>query len=191
MTRTTPRRLVAAIAVPLILTGPVVSAGAKDPLLYVSNEIPNTISVVSLRTNGVIATIPVGKRPRGMALSPDRRTVYVALGQDDALGVVDVATAKMTETIPANRAPELGVLRPVAFSPAGARAWVSAEAGGNVTIIDVATDSVLGQFPIRDGKTKPVRIAFSPDGRLAYITEGAAGSVSVVDVARQAVIDSI
>jgi len=50
---------------------------------------------------------------------------------------------------------------------------------------------VLGQFPIGDGKTKPVRIAFSPDGRLAYLTEGAAASVSVVDVARQAVIDSI
>jgi len=29
---------------------------------------------------------------------------------------------------------------------------------------DVATDSVVAQFPIRDGKTKPVRIAFSPDG---------------------------
>ena len=75
--------------------------------------------------------------------------------------------------------------------PDGARAWVSAEAGGNVTVIDVATDSVLAQFPIRDGKTKPVRIAFSPDGRLAYITEGAGASVSIVDVARQTVIDSI
>jgi YVTN family beta-propeller protein len=50
---------------------------------------------------------------------------------------------------------------------------------------------VLGQFPIRDGKTKPVRIAFSPDGRLAYVTEGAGASVSIVDVATQVVIDSI
>jgi len=50
---------------------------------------------------------------------------------------------------------------------------------------------VLGQFPIRDQKTKPVRVAFSPDGRLAYVTEGAAGSVSVVDVAARRVIDTI
>jgi len=49
---------------------------------------------------------------------------------------------------------------------------VSAEAGGNVSVIDVATDSVVAQFAIRDGKTKPVRMAFSPDGRLAYLTEG-------------------
>src|SRR2546422_4649285 len=46
----------------------------------------NTITVISPRTNAVRATIPVGKRPRGMALSPDKRTVYVALGQDDAVG---------------------------------------------------------------------------------------------------------
>src|SRR5439155_591275 len=75
--------------------------------------------------------------------------------------------------------------RTVALTPDGTRAWVSAEAGGNVTVIDVATDSVVAQFPIRDGKTKPVRIAFSPDGRLAYLTEGAAASVSVADPARR------
>jgi len=50
---------------------------------------------------------------------------------------------------------------------------------------------VLGQFPIRDGKTKPVRIAFAPDGRRAYLTEGAAGTVSVVDLAARQVIDTI
>ena len=52
-------------------------------------------------------------------------------------------------------------------------------------------DSVLRQFPIRDGKTKPVRIAFSPDARLAYLTEGAAATVSVVDVAASRVVDTI
>src|SRR5207249_9887247 len=81
--------------------------------------------------------------------------------------------------------------RAVAFSPDGRQAYVTAEAAGNVTILDVATDSVLGQFPIRDGKTKPVRIAFTPDGRLAYVTEGAAGSVSVVDLTARKVIDTI
>ena len=68
---------------------------------------------------------------------------------------------------------------------------MSAEAGGNVTIIDVASDSVLEQFPIRDGKTKPVRIAFTADERWAYLTEGAAGTVSVVDMATHRVVDSI
>src|SRR5207247_3494812 len=100
--------------------------------------------------------------------------------------VLDAQTGRLLRTLHVGDNP-----RTVALTPDGARAWVSAEAGGNVTIIDVATDSVIAQFPIRDGKTKPVRIAFSPDGRLAYLTEGAAASVSVVDVARRTVIDSI
>src|SRR5439155_19458052 len=90
----------------------VFGAGSREPQLYVSNEIPNPIAVVSARTNAVVATIPVGQRPRGMALRPDKRTVYVALGQDDALGVVDVASGRMTRTIPANRDAEPAVLTP-------------------------------------------------------------------------------
>ena len=65
----------AALAAPLILAH--AAAASREPLLYVSNELPNTISVISPRTNAVVATVAVGKRPRGMALSPDRRTVYV------------------------------------------------------------------------------------------------------------------
>src|SRR5437762_2664499 len=103
---TTRRRRAAVWAASLGLMS-ALGASSREPLLYVSNEIPNTISVVSPRTNAVLATVPVGKRPRGMALSPDRRTVYVALGQDDAVGVVDVASGQMTRTIPANRDPEL------------------------------------------------------------------------------------
>src|SRR5439155_22170107 len=79
---TTRRRRAAAWAASLGLMS-ALGASSREPLLYVTNEIPNTISVVSPRTNAVVATIPVGKRPRGMALSPDKRTVYVALGQDD------------------------------------------------------------------------------------------------------------
>src|SRR5204862_6772937 len=102
----TRRRRAAVWAVTLALMS-ALGASSREPLLYVTNEIPNTISVVSPRTNAVVATIPVGKRPRGMVLSPDKRTVYVALGQDDALGVAAVARGTLPRTIPANRDPEL------------------------------------------------------------------------------------
>src|SRR6266516_1117712 len=121
----TPRRHAAAFAAPLLLLS-VFGAGSREPQLYVSNEIPNTIAVVSARTNAVVATIPVGQRPRGMALSPDKRTVYVALGQDDALGVVDVASGRMTRTIPANRDPALVVRWPQSKRASGSNEGVAA-----------------------------------------------------------------
>src|SRR5256885_17219837 len=97
-----------ALALPLLLaTALPLPTRSGGPSLYVSIEIDNSVAVISPRTNTVVATIAVGKRPRGMAARPDRRTVYVALGQDDALGGIDVASGKLTRTIPAGREPQL------------------------------------------------------------------------------------
>src|SRR2546426_204568 len=110
----------------LLLVAPLVGAAlvapTRESVLYVSNEVSNSITAISPRSVGAIATIAVGRRPRGMALSPDHRTAYVALGEDNALGVIDVAAAKMTGTLPAGRDPELVVL-----SPDGKTAYVSNE----------------------------------------------------------------
>src|SRR5580704_4348919 len=81
--------------------------------LYVSSEESGTVSVIDLGTQQVVATIQAGKRPRGVQVSPDGKTVYVALsgspnmgpglGQHegaaddksaDGIGVIDVAENK-------------------------------------------------------------------------------------------------
>src|SRR5205814_8391373 len=132
----------AALLAPLCLAS-ASPAPARDPQLWVSNEVSNTISVIAPRTNAVTATITVGKRPCGLALSPDRRTVYVALGQDDAVGVIDVAQAKLTRTIPAGRDPEL-----VVVSPDGKTLYVSNEEIAHVSAIDVATGQLKFSTPV-------------------------------------------
>src|SRR5438128_5470459 len=50
--------------------------------LFVSNEKSNDVSVIdvsSAEQPRAMATIPVGKRPRGIQISPDGQRVYVAL----------------------------------------------------------------------------------------------------------------
>src|SRR5688572_10794128 len=47
--------------------------------VYVSNERSNDISVIDHAKREVVTTIPVGKRPRGILVSRDKQTVYVAL----------------------------------------------------------------------------------------------------------------
>ena len=47
--------------------------------IYVTNEVSGDLSVIDSSTNSVIATVPLGKRPRGIHASPDRKTIYVAL----------------------------------------------------------------------------------------------------------------
>ena len=50
--------------------------------IFVTNEQSDTVSVIDGDTNQVEATIEVGKRPRGIGLSPDKSELYVALGAD-------------------------------------------------------------------------------------------------------------
>ncbi len=47
--------------------------------IFVSNENAGTLTVINGADFKVEATIPVGKRPRGIHASPDGKTVYVAL----------------------------------------------------------------------------------------------------------------
>src|SRR3989475_56240 len=171
MTVSIRRLCAAAFAAPLLLTG--ARSASPEQLLYVSNELPNTISAIAPHTNTVVATIAVGKRPRGMALSPDRRTVYVALGEDDALGVVDVASAKQTQTIPAGRDPELVVL-----SPDGKIAYVSNEEIAHASAIDIASGKTLFSTPVG---VEPEGVGITRDGTKLYVTAETNSTVSVLD----------
>ena len=63
----------------LIVVGEVSAQTGGDYQIYVSNERGGTLTVIDGATLNVQATIPVGKRPRGIHASPDGKTIYVAL----------------------------------------------------------------------------------------------------------------
>ena len=46
--------------------------------VYVAGFNSNTVSVIDTATNTVTATVPVGGRPSGVAVTPDGAFVYVA-----------------------------------------------------------------------------------------------------------------
>src|SRR3984957_5232274 len=88
------------------------------PRIYVTNEVSGNMSVIDSGTSKVLATIPLGKRPRGIHASPDQKTLYIALsgtpiaGPDvdestlpppdktaDGIGVFDVQQNKVVRTI--------------------------------------------------------------------------------------------
>jgi len=52
---------------------------AANYQVYVTNERSGDVTVINGGDFSVAATIPVGKRPRGIHVSPDGKTVYVAL----------------------------------------------------------------------------------------------------------------
>ncbi|MBI3303316.1 MAG: hypothetical protein HYZ72_14730, partial [Deltaproteobacteria bacterium] len=57
------------------------------PRLYVTNIHGNSVSVVNTATNLVTTTIPAGKEPRGVAVSPTTPSAYVTNFKDDTVSV--------------------------------------------------------------------------------------------------------
>ncbi len=61
---------------------------------YVSNEKSNTVSVIDTEQLDVTKTIKVGQRPRGIEITRDGKFVFVAVGDDDSIQIIDVANAR-------------------------------------------------------------------------------------------------
>jgi len=54
---------------------------------------------LSASANYVAARIPVGRAPKGIALSPDGKRLYVANRNDDSISVIDTAERRVSSTI--------------------------------------------------------------------------------------------
>src|SRR5690242_887631 len=123
---------------------------------YVTNESSGDLTVIDAEKRTVIATAPLGKRPRGIVVAPDGRSLYVALsgspnagpGVDpktlpppdrnaDGIGEVDADSYKVKRVIRAGNDPEQ-----LAISADGARLYVANEDAAQVSIVDVASGSV-------------------------------------------------
>ncbi len=68
------------------------SSMAAANTAFVSNEKDNTITVLDLTSWQDLKTVPVGRRPRGMVLSPDMKSCSFGAGDDNRVDVMDTAT---------------------------------------------------------------------------------------------------
>ncbi|MFD5428912.1 YncE family protein, partial [Streptomyces sp. NPDC127084] len=125
--------LVAGLALPVVASQP---AHAVPPgtYAYVANQDDDTLSVIDTATQTVVATIPAGDGPRGVAVSPDGTRLYVANFFDDSVSVLDTATDTIVATVPVGDDP-FGV----AVSPDGTRVYLSSAADA-VSVVDTATN---------------------------------------------------
>lgn len=162
--------------------------------VYVTNESTGDLSVIDGATLEVIATVPLGKRPRGIHASPDRKTLYVALsgsppappGVDestlpppdksaDGIGVFDVETNRLVRVLPGGSDPEN-----FDITSDGRTILVSNEDAMGLSYVDIATGQ-LGETVGVGGEPEGVTLA--PNGRLVYVTDEADSAISVIDVA--------
>jgi YVTN family beta-propeller protein len=189
------------------------TAGSYE--IYVSNEKSGDVTVIHAGTmdaNGmfdVVATIPVGKRPRGIHASPDGKTVYVALsgtpieappkldangnpifqkGHDDD-DDDNVKSDKTADGIGVLDVASRKLLRKVpagsdpeqfCVSADGKRLFISNEDTGTATTLDTTTDKIVHFTQV--GR-EPEGAGVAPDGKTFYITCETAGDIFAIDAA--------
>lgn len=81
------------------------SMALAAPLAYITNQLSNDVSVLDTATNTVVATIPVGSAPRGVAVHPAGTFVYVANNGSGTVSVLDTATNTVIATVTVGDAP--------------------------------------------------------------------------------------
>jgi YVTN family beta-propeller protein len=182
-------------------------------LAYVTNGADNTVSVIDTAANTVVATVPVGHNPEGVAITSDGVHAYVTNQLDDSVSVIDTVNNTVVATVS-------GFVLPsgVAVTPNRAAPNQQAERGHQslayvtnyvpivdrsnfpasaVSAIDTATNTVVATIPVGQ---YPNGVAITPDGTRAYVANNAlptdgsitsAGVVSVIDTTRNKVMATI
>ena len=152
---------------------------------YVTNGSNNTVSVVDTATNGVVATVPVGSEPRGVAVHPGAARVYVAneLGSNsDTVSVIDTASNTVVATIPVTKPFAL------ALNAAGTRLYTANTAQNSASVIDTGTDAVLATIAVG---TYPRGVAVHPNDAQVYVPNEFSDNVSVIATASNTVVGTI
>ena len=120
--------------------------------------------------------------PAGLALSTDGRRLYVAENMADSLAVVDVATGRVTQRLPAGHYPYA-----VTASSAG-YVYVSAWGAGTVAAFRPRPDGRLeGAGTIEVGR-HPSALLLSADGARLFVASASTDRVAVVDTRSRALV---
>jgi len=170
--------------------------------VYVTNEVGGDLSVIDAATTAVVATISLGKRPRGLVVSPDQTLLYVALSgsaiggptvdesklpppdrKADGIGVVNLRQQKLVRMLPAGPDPEQ-----LDISADGHRLFVANEDAGQLTIVDTSAGRIVGSIKVGG---EPEGVTVQPGGAHVWVTSEQDGAVYVTDVPAQKVLKAI
>jgi YVTN family beta-propeller protein len=157
----------------------------KSTTLYVSLQDSDELLAIDLATQAVKWKTPVGKMPADIYLTPDDKFVLVGLTGDKFVEVWDVSGPN----------PKLARRIQTGAGAHSFRAWgdkrhvlVSNRAGNTISKIDLASMTVVDQYPAPAG---PDDMELLTDGRTLLVTSRWAGKLTQIDTATRKVVRQV
>jgi len=148
----------------------------------VTNWCSYDLSIVDVATGTEVERLDLGRYPRGIAITPDSATAYIALmGAFDVL-VLDLEDLSLDRVADIGRSP-----RHLVLSPDGDTLYATLNGEGVVARIDLATEEVT---KITTGEA-PRSMDIAADGRSLYVVNYFSDTVSKVRTSDMTVLQTI
>ena len=120
-------------------------------------------ATVIWQRNTVVATVPVGNRPIGVAFTPGGAFAYVTNFSSNNVSVISTATNTVVATVAVGAGAE-----GVAITPDGSSVYVVNTNGNSVSVIDTATNTVIATTSVGN---LPILVAITPDRFASLIAQ--------------------
>ncbi|MFX4286484.1 beta-propeller fold lactonase family protein [Janibacter sp. G349] len=150
-----------------------VAATHDGKKVLVTNWCSMDLDVVDTAKGKVVTTIPIdGKHPRGIAITPDDKTAFVAVMGSDKTVKVDLESGEVSDFAATGDGP-----RHLLVSPDGSKLYVSNNGAGTVSEVDATTGKTLREVQVGN---QPRSMTMSPDGGAIYVGNYGSSTVSKI-----------
>jgi YVTN family beta-propeller protein len=132
--------------------------------IYISDEAAKTLDVVDAKTLEVTTRIPLSGHPNNISVTPNGRSVYVAIAQaPGGLDVIDTASLTNVKTIRTK-----GTIHNPYVTPDGKYVVAGSIPAKAVNVVDTATNEVAWVIQMDRG-VRPMTMSTNPDGSTKYL----------------------
>ncbi|MDR2641902.1 MAG: c-type cytochrome [Planctomycetaceae bacterium] len=154
--------------------GPLVMVKSKDATkIYIANHDGKEISILDVNTDKVVGTIPLGKKPNGIILSADGKTLYVTSGgYGGVVQAIDLSSGKKIAEVETGHTPTDGVV-----TPDGKKLYVCNRFNADVSEFDLPELKLVRKIK---AVREPRGAVVTPDGKKVYVINGTPNDVNNV-----------
>lgn len=160
--------------------------------VFVSSMGSHEVNIIDLEKMDYSAVIPVSGRPRPYVVSPDGKTMFVAIADLHGFVVVNIPEKTVAQRVempaqhptphPLKYETVDTLTHGLALTPDGKELWVTSLLDDCVYIYDVEAKKFVGKVATGGG---PNWVVFTPDGKYLCVSNTDSDDVSVIDVKKR------
>jgi YVTN family beta-propeller protein len=143
------------------------------------------VALFDRRARQVVAVLPTGRAPEGLALDAQGIRLYVALSGEDQVQVLDVSSGRELRRLnlrPGDEPRELGL------SPDGRTLVVVNRGSASVSFFDPSSEMEVARVPVGD---EPGPLLLDRTGQRAFVVNQGSATITLLDLGNRSVAGTI